>query len=220
MFVFGRANWEIAYVDMLEPDPDDGMREFVGTFDDGGYVHVLFVPDDFEEIAKIGLDGTHVLDSAIRERIQDRAAELAGERDYRNGLTVLVHGGIGREFSPVWGKLPQSWHQLCVPAPDFMLLGKKNDFTASRAWKLLQQVACLGANGIVFPNLRGFLNFVAFAYHADFGIVQEDMSPGPSYLHSDFMLPFRHTLRTVLDRHATVAPDGRSWIGRPASLDG
>ena len=213
VFVLGRPNWQIGYVEMLEPDPDDGMREFVGTFDDGGYVHVVFVPDDFEEIAKEGLAGTHVLDSAIRERIQDRATALAGERDYRRGLTVLVHGGFGREFSPVWGKLPQAWHQLWVSAPDFMLLGNKSDFTALRAWKLLQQVDYLEARGTVFPNLRGFLNLVAFAYHVDFELVPADMGPGPTYLHSDFILPFRHAVRTVLDRHASVAPDGKSWVG-------
>ena len=213
VFLLGRANWLIGYIEMLEPDPDDGMREFVGTFDDGGYVHVVFVPDDFEAMAKEGLASTHVLERAIRDRIQDRAALLAGERDYRRGLTVLVHGGIGREFSPVWGKLPQAWNQLCISAPDFMLLGSKSDFTATRAWKLLQQVDSLEARGTVFPNLRGFLNLVAFAYHVDFELVPVNMSPGPIYLHSNFMLPFRHAVRTILDRHASEAPDGRSWVG-------
>ena len=145
--------------------------------------------------------------------MQDRAAALAGERDYRSGLTVLVHGGIGREFSSVWGELPQGWHQLCVSAPDFMLLGSKSDFTAMRAWKLLQLVDDLEAGGTVFPNLHGFLNLVAFAYHVDFELVPENMSPDPTYLHSDFMLSLRHAVRTALDRHASIAPDRKSWIG-------
>ena len=38
------------------------------------------------------------------------------------------------------------------------------------------------------------------------------MSPGPIYLHSDFILPLRHTVRTVLDRHASMSPDGKSWV--------
>ena len=197
---------------MLEPDPDDGMREFVGAFDDDGYVHVLFVPDDFEEIAREGLASIHRLGEAMRRRIHDRAAELARERDCRRGLTVLVHGGIGREFSPVWGDLPHGWHQLCVSAPDFMMLGSETDFTAMRAWKLLQRVDELEAKGVVFPNLRGFLNLAAFAYSASFELVPENMSPSPIYLHSDFILPLRHTVRTALDRHASMSPDGKSWV--------
>ena len=93
LFLLGRANWGVQYIDMPEPDPDDGMREFVGTFDDGGYFHLVFVPDHFEEIAKEGLAGIHKLTGSVRDRVQRRAAKLAGERGYRRGLTVLVHGG-------------------------------------------------------------------------------------------------------------------------------
>ena len=213
MFALGRADWKIENVDLLEPDPDDGMRQFVGTFDDGEYVHVVFVPDNFATIAQRGLAGTHVLEDAVRERIQRRAAALAGERNYRRGLTVLVHGGIGREFSPVWGELPHGWHQLCVSAPDFMVLGSKIDFTVMRAWKLLQQVDDLEAQGTVFLNLRGFLNLVAFAYHVGFDLVPANTNPGPTYLHSDFILPLRHAVRTALDRHASLTPDGKTYVG-------
>ena len=220
-FLLGGADWHIEYTKMLEPDPNEGMREFVGAFDKGGYVHLVFVPDDFEAITESGLAGTHVLEGTVRERIQDRAAALAGDRDCRRGLTLLVHGGIGREFSPVWGDLPHGWHQLCVSAPDFMLLGSKNDFTAMRAWKLLQQVDDLEARGTVFPNLRGFVNLVAYAYHAGFELLPPNMSPGQIYLHSDFMMPLRHEVRTALDRHASMAPDAKSWLGvQRRAMDG
>ena len=212
VFLLGRADWDIDFVEMLEPDPGDGMREFIGAFDDVGAVHVVFVPDDFEAIAQEGLSGIHQLEGAVRERMQDRAAALAAEPDCRRGLTVLVHGGIGREFSPVWGELPAGWHQVCVSVPDFLLLGCKSDFTAMRAWKLLQQVDDLEAMGAVFSNPRGFFNLMAFADHADFELVPGNMRLARVYLHSDFMLLFRHAVRTVLDRHASMGPDGNSWI--------
>ena len=117
---------------------------------------------------------------------------------------MLVHGGIGREFSPVWADLPHGWHQLCVSAPDFMLLGSKTDFTAMRAWKLLQQVDDLEARGAVFPNLRGFLNLVAFAYHVDFELVPAEHEPG-----SDL---------SARRLHAAIAPRGADRSG-PARFD-
>ena len=212
IFLLGRADWGVGYTGMPEPDPGDGMREFVGTFDDGGYFHLVFVPDHFEVITKEGLAGIHTLTGVVRDRVQSRAAKLAGKRDYRRGLTVLVHGGIGREFSPVWGDFPRGWHQLCASAPDFMLLGNENDFTAMRAWKLFQQVDDLEEIGVVFPNLRGFFNLAAFAYYGDFELVPINMSVCPIYLHSDFILPLRHRVRTALDRHASIGPDDESWI--------
>ena len=220
VFLLGRAAWKIRYIEALQHDPDDDLREFVGTLDDGGYVHLIFVPDDFEEIAQEGLASIHRLKGMLKNRIHDRAAYLAAEPDYCRGLTVLVHGGVGREFSPVWGELPCDWHQLCLSAPDFMLLGDESEFTALRAWKLLRQVDDLEAKGVVFPNLRGFLNVAAFGYYNDFELVPVNMSLAPIYLSSDFILPLRHRVRAVLDQHAVIAPDGESWVSVQRSTTG
>ena len=215
-FLMGRRGWGIDYVEMLEPDPGDGMREFIGTFDEDGYVHLVFIPDDFDAIAESGLAGTRPLDAPVCKRIRERAAAIAGRQDHRRGLTVLVHGGLGRRFSSTLEDLPdfpRSWHRLCVSAPDFMLLGNMPDFDALRAWKLLQQIDELKARGILFPNLRGFVNLVAFAHAVGFDLVPENMSEGAVYLHSDLILPMRHEIRTAVDRHAARAPDDVSWVG-------
>ena len=57
------------------------------------------------------------------------------------------------------------------------------------------------------------MNLVAFAYHVGFELVPPNMNPGQLYLHSDFMMPLRHQVRTALDRHASMAPNARSWLG-------
>lgn len=212
VFLVGRAAWRIEFVEAIEHDPDDDLREFVGKFDDGGYVHLIFVPDELEEVVQAGLASIHTLKGMIKDRIDDQAAQFAAKPDYRRGLTVLVHGGIGRDYAPLWGNLPCGWHQLCLSAPDFMLLGNESEFTAMRAWKLLQQVDDLEEKGVIFPNLRGFLNLAAFAYYGDFELVPTNMPVGPIYLHSDFILPLRHDVRVRLDRHAAVGPDGNSWV--------
>ena len=212
VLTLGRAAWDIRYIDALKHDLDDKLGEFAGTFDDGGYVHIIYVPDDLEEAAQEGITSSHTLKGMIKDRVRDHAACLAAEPDYRRGLTVLVHGGIGRGFSPEWGDLPSGWHQLCLSVPDFMLLGNESEFTAMRAWKLLQQVDGLEEKGVVFPNLRGFLNLAAFAYYNDFELVPVNMTHDPIYLHSDFILPLRHRVRAPLDRHAAIAPDGEGWV--------
>ena len=216
VFLLGRPGWHIGYVKMPEPDPGDGMREFIGTFDKGGYVHLLFVPDDCEAVAKTGLASVRPFEELVRQRIQERAAALAAQQDYRRGLTILVHGGLGRRLSSASEELPDlppGWHRLCVSAPDFMLLGTMWDFTAMRAWKLLQQVDDLKARGILFLNFRGFPNLLAFACWVGFELAPEDMSKRAVCLHSDFMLPMRHEVRAALDRHAARAPGGKAWVG-------
>ena len=211
ILTLGRAAWEIEWTEIPHNAPDDSFLDFVGMFDDGGYVHVVFVPDDLEETAREGLNSVHGLEGTVENRLRDRAVRLAAEPDYRRGLTVLVHGGVGRGFAPAWADLPTDWHQLCLSAPDFMLLGNESEFTALRAWKLLRQVADLEAKGVVTINLRGFLNLAAFAYYRDFELVPVNMSLDPIFLDSDFVLPLRHRVRAALDRHAALAPDGKSW---------
>ena len=217
-FLLGRPGWGVRYIEMPEPDPGDGMREFIGTFDEGGYVHFVFVPDDFEAVVKTGLTSVRPLQEPICQRIRDRAAALAGRQGYRRGLTVLVHGGTGRCFSSDLDleeltNLPPDWHRICVSPPDFMLLGNMQDFTATRAWELLQQIEELKARGIFFLNQRGFPNLFAYACWVGFELAPEDMAAGSVYLHNDFMLPMRHEARTALDRHAAEAHGGKGWIG-------
>ena len=214
-YLLGRPGWGIGNTEMLEPDPDDGMREFIGTFDDGGYVHLIFAPDDFEAAAEAGLASFRLLEEPVCKRIRERTSAIAGRKDYRRGLTVLMHGGVGRRFSGTLedvSDFPLGWHRLCVSASDFMLLGSMPEFTALRAWKLLQQVDELKERGILFLNLHGFPNLVAFAYWVGFELASENMSAGTFYLHSDFLLSMRHEARVSLDRHAARASDGDSWV--------
>ena len=114
VFLFGRAAWEIEYIKALKHDRDDDLREFIGTFDGGGYVHLVFVPDDFEEVAHEGIVSIHRIKGIVQDRIRDRAACLAAKPDFRRGLTVLVHGGIGREFSPLCRRASM-WLASAVP---------------------------------------------------------------------------------------------------------
>ena len=214
-FLLGRPGWGVGYIEMPEPDPDDGMREFIGTFDESGYVHLVFVRDDFEAAGEPGLASIRPLEEAVCKRIRERASALASRQDYRRGLTVFVHSGVGRRFSPTLEDLPDfppGWQRLCVSASDFMLLGSLPDFTALRAWKLLQQVDELEEKGILLANLRGFPNLVAFACWVGFALAPENMSARTVYLHSDLLLPMRHEVRSALDRHAARAPDGDSWV--------
>ena len=212
IFMLGRADWEIEFIEMLKPDPADGMREFVGKFDEQGYVHVVFVPDQFKSVANEGLSSIHELTAGVRDRIHRRVAEIINRHPAQRGLTLLVHGGIGRDFSPVWGDLPDGWHQVCISAPDFMLLANTTDFSALRAWKLLQQIDNLKKQGVICANLHGFLNLVAFAYQAGFELVPERIEQNVFYIHSDFILPMRHEVRTILDRHAVMSSNEEEYV--------
>jgi hypothetical protein len=139
------------------------MHDFIGTFDDGGYVHAVLVDDCLEEAAVDGLQGVHRIPNALTRYVDDRTAELARRADYRRGLSLVLHGGIGRGFFVGFGKPPPNWHRLALSVHDFMLLGWEHEMSALRAWKLLDQQKFLQARGITFSNLSGFMNLYGYA---------------------------------------------------------
>lgn len=215
VFLIGQAGWGVQYLEKLEPDPNEDSREFIGTFDEGGYVHVVFIPDNFQSVAEEGLASVCQIEEQVIQRMRDQAAAIESRQGYRRGLSVLVHGGIGRSFSSALDdcqKFPTNWHQLSVSMPDFMTLANMSDFTALRAWKLLAQVSKLETKDILFVNLRGFPNLFEFARSTDFNLAPENMCAGTMYLHSDLMLQMRYQVRNSLDRHAVRGPDGESWV--------
>ena len=214
-FQSGRPSWNVEFIEMPRPDQNDSMREFIGKFDEGGYFHLIFVPDDFKVASENGIRSFRPIEEPVRRRMQNRATALAEKNDYKRGLTVIVHGGIGRRISQTLEDLPDypfGWLRLCVSVPDFILLGSMPDFTALRAWKLLQQVSDLKERGIFLSNLRGFINLVAFAYGVNFELAPKDMSEGMVYLPSNLLLPLRHKARIVLDHHYAKSPYGDSWF--------
>ena len=157
VFFMGRPDWGINSINVPEPIGTEGATDFVGTFDAGGYIHLIYVPDDLAETARQGLQGVHSLMGAINERVAERAAALAAKPDYRRGVTVIVHGGLGRGFLTPRGEFPTGWHLLGLSISDFMFLGYESEFTALRAWKLLEQEAVLEKRGVFLLNMGAVL---------------------------------------------------------------
>ncbi len=207
-----RTGWEIESVEELVHQPGSSLRDFVGTFDVGSYVYVLFIPDALEEIAEAGLTSVHTLETTIADRINEQLLILSNKSDFQRGLTILVHGGIGRGFSPVVAVNSSGWHPICLTQTDFMLLGCKDDFSALRAWKLLQQIEDLSQVGVTVINERGFMNLIAASHCSKYELVLNFFASDDIYLGNDFSLSLRTEIRKSRDIHASISPDGKAWF--------
>ena len=212
LYALGCTNWGIKLNNPPSLIGPEGLTDSVGTFDDGSYVHLIFVCDDLAAAAQHGLLTVQYLYDVIGDLANIRALSLAAKPDYRRGLTIVVHGGIGRGFATGFGKPPPGWQFLCLTFPDFLLLASAPEFTALRAWKLLEQEDALRKKGFFISNMGGFLNLTAFAYRQDFKLVSNSMNAGVIQLDTSFIAPFRHQLRDSLDHHGTISPDRKSWV--------
>ena len=135
----GCTGWHLDAVSDPQPVGIDGAIELVGRFDEGGYAHIVFIPDILREAAQDGLQGVHVISTGLERWIERRIGELALRPDYRRGFTIVIHGGVGRGFAADFGVAPEGWRVVALSAPDFMRFAWDTEFTALRAWKILTQ---------------------------------------------------------------------------------
>ena len=207
---FGLSGWEIRQLDPPESPAD---QEIIGCFDEGGYAHLVFIPDSLEEILEDGIQSIHELTDEFTAQLDRVAAEIAKRPDYQRGMTFIVHGGIGRGFSMGFDEPPPpQWQRLVLGAADFIRLAWDNEMTALRAWKLLEQEDELRRRDIQFVNVNGFMNLYGYAEQENYELVPNAMAAGMLMLATNYLTPIRHRLRTSLDQHAAVLKASRAYL--------
>lgn len=205
----GLIEWGIRELDVSEPPAD---YELIGMFDEGGYVHFVFVPDSLEEILQDGLRSFDEIPDAFTDKLDKIAHEIARRPDYQRGMTFLVHGGSGRAFAASFGEPPSHWQRLILGVSDFMLLARDTDMDALRAWKLLDQEDDLRRRGIQVSNPNGFMNLYGYAKSQNFEIVPNAMTQGILWLQTDYLTEVRHHLRTMIDQHAAFMTNSPGYL--------
>ena len=196
------------------PRAHPAFLESVGRFDLGGPIHLLYVPDDLAAVAAEGLHTWREIEPAVTDRIERTLTTLSAKPGYRCGLTIVVHGGVGRGFHSESLDGTNDWYILALPIADFMLLGWDEDLSALRAWKILNQEHRVEQRGTMIQNLSGFPNLFAFLRNVGFSIIPEDCEPDLHMLvlPTDSVASLRHFLRNRLDSHAVRAPDADRWL--------
>lgn len=211
----GSRTWELRD---LRPTPvapaQAAFFEAIGRFDHGGPVHLVYVPDDLVAVAADGLHSWRTIDSDIVDRMADVRTELCADPTYRGGLTMVVHGGVGRSFDAEPKRPPADWHILALHLSDFMLLGWDRELTALRAWKILEQEQRAAESGPIIYNVSGFPNLYACLIEHDFMIVPHFCEPSVTSLAlpTDSVASLRYRLRTRLDSRGVMAADGKTWV--------
>ena len=201
---------------MVPPRPRSQpvFLDAVGRFDYDSPVHLLYVPDNLRAVVSEGLHSYHDIDREVINKMESTWTRLSARPGYRSGLTIMVHGGVGRGFQSGVFEAPNGWHLLALPLADFMLLAWDEELSALRAWKILNQEYETAKRGLWIQNLSGFPNLYAFLRSADFMIQPHDCGPQINLLDlpTDSIASLRHSLRKRMDSHAVVSPKEDGWL--------
>ena len=182
--------------------------EIFQSFSVGSFVHILYCEDSHQEFAAQGILSVHDLDSTISEQIRSVRQQLTARSDFLRGLTIVLHGGLGRPFTVSDAEPMDRWHFLLLPIADYLLLSWHPELDMARVWKLLEHTHLLDKCGLRFMNTGGFVNLFGYAKQRLYDLSIHDTDADTALIDGDFAAAVRVGLRTSLDRHVARGPDG------------
>ena len=212
---FAAHNWDIRLEGPFRADIRSGVADGLGVFDEGAYVHLVYAPDTAGAIVGSGLESTHDCGSVVTQLTARAAKALAKRADYRRGLTVLVHGGVGRPFVAGFNRTPPNWQVVCMSVADFVLLSWDEGISALRVWKLLDQEHRLAQSGMRVESVGGFVDLYGCLRSQDFAFAPSTLAVTQGVSISilpEFAGPLRCLLRTNLDLHGVIGIDGETIV--------
>lgn len=191
--------------------------------DAGRYMNLVFFVDTLEDFENNGFAGANIdpekLAIDIEAWIDDAYERARNEKDFREGLTLVVSCGIGRVVVNVHAhKKRENWRIEYISAADLATLSLLPDFTPLSLWRLLDGRERLKAHGVALQNVNGLLNMVAWArslggHLVPHGDLPESFSSSdrPKYVmvSQNALLFLRHEVVAHHDPHAVQDVEGQ-----------
>lgn len=202
------------------------IAEFMTAADEGRYLHVVFFTDTldhFQETGLAGVDpGPSLCADVLEERILAVIEHTRQQSGYRDGVTLLVHCGIGRGVAlPIPAIEHKDWSVQFISAPDLFTLSCTSRFNVLKLWKTLEGVTRLTDLGVQIHNHNGLLNLIAWVDANDGHLISHSQVPkgfrtsqGGLLIAANFVLDLRHSVAIENDRHGVRAVDGRIKVVR------
>lgn len=206
-------------VELLEPPtPDEAVplhHEWLLRHDGNKYLHVILIHDQLDLLETQGISSDvaypPAMERGLSEYISKVANQCASSPDFGGGATLLVMGGVGRSFwLRVDGQLDR-WQLSALPISDFLMLVKGPDQPIIRYLKCLKQREQVEREGVRFLNGGSDYDFYCHWRRSDYQLVPRNLpvhSGSLVAIFSDFTLPIRQEVRSLLDRHALQTPEG------------
>ncbi|MGA2796686.1 MAG: hypothetical protein ABSE63_03795 [Thermoguttaceae bacterium] len=149
--------------------------------DRGRHMHFVFFLDTFDRFFETGLFGFDPSPSAniemFFERIRLAQKHSRAQPDFREGLSLLIHCGIGRgTFLPIHDVDGDDWNVQFLSAPDLCTLSNMQKFKALTMWRILESIKRLHELGVKI-HANGLLNLIGWIQANDGNIINHSQTP-------------------------------------------
>ena len=220
-FLGGRIGAQVKF----QRNNNGAMAGGLMPVDTGRYLNLIFILDTLKDFEGDGLNGVNADFAALETQIgrwQDEAAAAAeADKDFRDGITLIVSCGVGRGVMSLGG-LPERphWRQEFVSAADLYTLSWTKGFDPLSLWRLLDAENDVERAGVKLLNVNGLLNRFAWCRELDGHLVphrvlSEDFAHGDHHavmmIDQTSLKRLRNEALEAGDPHAVRDVTGR-WV--------
>jgi len=205
------------------PLPSNGavekaLLEFATEIDAGRYLQVIAIVDSLKAFLQHGFSSPETNVSQVSREIDSRVnnarAQFSQQRNFKQGLTLLVWCGYGRPGKFGIPKETAEWKIESVSAPDLAMLCSIRDESPLFLWKLVEHEGFLRQQHISIANANGLLNLYGWWSQTNHMMLDRNMELGLGrplnlLIPTNCLAQVRTKARQSWDNHVLPLPNGR-----------
>ena len=206
--------------DSLKPPAPDGvippLRVWLFKYDIDKYLHVVLLHDRLDGPDSQDLSSLSQYPDKLRAGLEKYLGKVSGYcksmPDFREGMTLLVVGGLGRGFALGFEDWPDPWRLASIRIPDLLMLAGEVDRPVARFLKCIKRKNWVEGRGVYFQNMNGDYNFYCFWSQQEYQLTPREMplsSGSVLVVQNDFVSPSREK---GTKPHRSPRPSDNRWF--------
>ncbi len=211
--------WPVPTIRLGKPN-SHFVRSSICEFSPNRYLHVVQVPATFDGFPAFAFASVRELGDNAEKSVKDDIADfwnfLNGQKDVREGITVLLMSGWGTphvvDTNLDHDDAPDCWAMASMSFIEASIIGACADGGLRDVLRLLEQIDRLEDDGFTLRNMSGLLNLFGVWRETRSNLIPEhelEVSPPSTlYLPTDSLLAPRIEAHRNRDCHAARLPDG------------
>ena len=206
---------------VLFSDKDElPIAEVLAEADKGRYVHLVFFTDTLDRFEESGLAGLDPSPAKYVElfgkRIEAAIRHATAHPNFREGITLLVHCGIGRGVAlPLAEWNCENWNVDFLSAADVSTLSRMSRFSVLKLLRVYEGTKRLSELGVEIGNPNALLNLIGWIESNEGHLVNHSQMPrefrgsgGRLFLAPDFVQEIRQKVAQGNDPIGVRTVDG------------
>ncbi|QCE33479.1 hypothetical protein FAI41_07780 [Acetobacteraceae bacterium] len=194
--------------DILTENP----YERIASFDEGSYAHIILSSVNLKNNEAGIMDVPSPPPALITNRIIEVSKNLSEQSNFRKGITIILHGGLGSGLytSLNANTFDKNWHIIPLTSGDLELLAYDSDFFLLRLYRLLERQR--DPKNPLMPTEP--LNLYGFFKERNFDLYFDNEPSGMPVLFSPCQDQgvFRVKMRQLLNKHLLRDPSLPQWL--------